>query len=86
MAPRSKHDSVVENLQKFKASLVNVSGRGLGYIDKDGIYKNIAKVSIKCIAPIALKEQNLVGNCHFSLFIVTAQQQNNHNCSRVETK
>ena len=45
----------------FKPSLVNVAGRGLGWRDRDGIFRCVSKVSLKCVAPISLQQKNLVG-------------------------
>ena len=56
MAPRAK-----DSEPTFKASLVNVAGRGLGFRDKDGIFVSISNVSLKCIAPIALQSRGLKG-------------------------
>ena len=45
----------------FKPTLTNSPGRGLGWRDRDGVFRGVAKVSIKCVAPIALMMKNLIG-------------------------
>ena len=45
----------------FRPFLVNVAGRGLGWRDRDGIFKSVSKVSLKCVAPIGLQHKNLKG-------------------------
>ena len=48
----------------FKPSLINLIGRGLGWRDQDGVFKSVSRISLKCVAPIALPNRNLVGNIH----------------------
>ena len=43
----------------FKPTLVNVAERGLGWRDRDGILRCVSKVSLKCVAPIALQQKIL---------------------------
>ena len=48
----------------WKPNLVNVAGRGLGYRDRDGIFRSVSNLSIKCVAPISLLAKNLKGETY----------------------
>ena len=50
-----------ESPLEFKPQVVNDKTRGLGWYNKDGIFKLIAKVNVKCIAPIQLMGKGLKG-------------------------
>ena len=45
----------------FRARLINVKGKGLGWKDQDGVFKPVSNLSIKCVAPIALQVKSLKG-------------------------
>ena len=50
---------------KWKARLINVKGKGLGWRDQDGVFKPVSNLSIKCVAPIALQVKSLKGEITF---------------------
>ena len=54
MAPKNSEPT-------WRANLVNVIGRGLGYKDRDDVFRSVSNLSIKCIAPISLQSKNLKG-------------------------
>ena len=56
MAPRDTNSEPT-----WRQKLVNVAGRGLGYKDRDGVFRSISNFSIKCVAPISLQAKNLKG-------------------------
>ena len=60
MPPRDTHTAE----PTWRPSLVKVAGRGLGWRDRDGIFKSVSNISLKCVAPIALQTKNLKG-CTF---------------------
>ena len=55
MAPKNKSEPT------WKAKLVNVVGRGLGYTDRDGVFRSVSNMNIKCVAPISLPSKSLKG-------------------------
>ena len=54
MAPRDTNSEPT-----WRQKLVNVAGRGLGYKDRDGVFRSISNLSIKSVAPISISLQEL---------------------------